>query len=58
MVFSYGGEIPDTKALNLPRNIVSLHVLGRCFAFFTSCHKLVAKQKQLLRIEKNMQPAV
>ena len=31
-----GGEIWDTKALNLSRNVVSLQVLGRCIAFFTS----------------------
>ena len=30
-----GGEIRDTKTLNLSRKIVSLQVLGRCFAFFT-----------------------
>ena len=31
---------------------VSLQVLGRCFAFFTSCDPLVAQQKHLLRIEE------
>ena len=34
---SEGGEIRDTKALNLSLNIVSLLVLGRCFAWST-CH--------------------
>ena len=34
---SKGGEIRDTKALNLSLNIVSLLVLGRCFAWST-CH--------------------
>ena len=28
-----GGEIRDTKTLNLSRNIASLQVLGRCLAF-------------------------
>ena len=32
---SLGGEIRDTKTLNLWRNIVSLQVLGRCLAIFT-----------------------
>ena len=31
---------------------VSLQVLGRCFAFFTSRDQLVSQQKQLLRIEE------
>ena len=30
-----GGEIRGTKTPNLSRYVVSLQVLGRCFAFFT-----------------------
>ena len=37
------GEIRDTKTLNLSR-IVSLQVLGRCFAFFTLRDQPVAQQ--------------
>ena len=48
-----GGKIRDTKTLNLSRNIVSLQVLGRCFAFFTLCDQLVAHQKHLLRVEES-----
>ena len=35
----------DTKTLNLLGNIVSLQVLGRCFAFLTLRDKLFAQQK-------------
>ena len=38
------GEIRDTKTLNLSRTIVSLQVLGRCFAFFTLRDQPVAQQ--------------
>ena len=38
------GEIRDTETLNLSRNIVSLQVLGRCFAFFTLRDQAVAQQ--------------
>ena len=48
-----GGEIPDTKTLNLARNIVSLQVLGRCFAVFTLCDQLITRQKCLLRVEES-----
>jgi len=48
-----GGEIRDTGALNLPRGIVSLRVLGRCFAFFALRGRLVAQQKHLLRVEES-----
>ena len=34
-----GGELRDTKTLNLSRNFVSLQVLDRCFAFFTLSRK-------------------
>ena len=47
-----GGEIRDTKALDLPRNGLSLQVLGRCFAFYNLRDQLVAQQKQLLRVEE------
>jgi len=46
----------DAKTLNLFHNIVSLQVLGRCFAFFTLRDQLVAQQKHLLRV-KGMQRA-
>ena len=48
-----GGETRDTKTLNLSRNIVSLQVLGRCFAVFTLCDQLVAEQKHFLRVEES-----
>ena len=51
-VITKGGEIRDAKSLNLPRNIVSLQVLGRCFAFFTLRDQLVLQQQQLLRVEE------
>ena len=38
--------------LNLSRDIVSLQVLGRYFAFFTSRDQLDAPQKHLLRVEE------
>ena len=38
----------DTKTFSVSRNIVSLLVLVRCFAFFTLHHQLVAQQKCLL----------
>ena len=41
---SKGGEIRDTKTLNLSRNIVSLQVLDRCFAFFSLRDQPVAQQ--------------
>jgi len=47
-----GGEIRDTKTHNLSRNIVSLQVSDRCFAFFTLRDQLVAQQKLLLRVEE------
>ena len=47
-----GGEIRDTKTLNLSPNIVSLKVLGRCFAFVALRDQLVAQQKHLLRVEE------
>ena len=47
-----GGKIRDTKALDLPRNVLSLQVLGRCFAFYNLRDQLVAQQKQLLRVEE------
>ena len=51
--FYKGGEIWDTKStLNLSRNIVSFHVFGRCFSFFTLQDQLVAQQKHLLRVEE------
>ena len=43
----------DAKTLNLSRNNVSLHVLGRCFAFFNLRDQLVAQQKHLLRVEES-----
>ena len=46
------GEIRDTKTLDLSLNIVSLQVLGRCFAFFTSRDQFVAQQKHL-RVEES-----
>jgi len=39
-----GGEMRDTKTLNLSRNIVSLQILARCFAFFTLRDQPVAQQ--------------
>ena len=48
-----GGEIRDAKALNLLRNIVSLQVLGRRFAFFTLRDQLAAQQIFLLLFEEN-----
>ena len=47
-----GGDIRDTNILNLPRNVLSLQVLGRCFAFYNLRDQLVAQQKQLLRVEE------
>ena len=47
-----GGEIRDTKTLNLSRNIVSFQVFVRCFSFFTLQHQLVAQQKHFLRVEE------
>ena len=47
-----GGEIRDTKTLNLSRNIVAFQVFGRCFSFFTLQDQLVAQQKHLLRVEE------
>ena len=43
-VLSKGGEIRDTKTLNLSRN-VSFQVFGRCFSFFTLQDQLVAQQR-------------
>ena len=51
-VLNKGGEIRDAKTLNLPRNIVSFQVFGRCFSFFTLQDQLVAQQKHLLRVEE------
>jgi len=48
-----GGEIRDTKTLNLSRNIVSLQVLVDGFPFFTARNQLVAQQKHLLRVEES-----
>ena len=48
-----GDEIRDAKALNLLRNIVSLQVLGRRFAFFTLRDQLAAQQTFLLLFEEN-----
>ena len=50
--FIKGGEIRDTKTLNLSGNIVSLQVLDRCFAFFILRDHLVPQQKHLLRVEE------
>ena len=47
-----GGEIRDTKTLNLSRNIVAFQVFGRCFSFFTLQDQLVAQQKHLLWVEE------
>ena len=48
-----GGEIRDTKTLNLSRNIVSFHeVFGRCFSFFTLQDQLVPQQKRFLQVEE------
>ena len=47
-----GGEIRDTKTLNLSRNIVAFQVFGRCFSFFTLQDQLVAQQKHLLQVEE------
>ena len=47
-----GGEIRDTKTLNLSRNIVAFQVFGRCFSFFTLRDQLGAQQKCLLRVEE------
>ena len=52
MLVYKGGEIRDTKTLNLSRNIVSFQVFGRCFSFFTLQDQLVAQQKHLLRVEE------
>ena len=41
-----GGEIQDTKTINLSRNIVSLQVLGRCFAFFTLSDQLACENSR------------
>ena len=51
-IVSKGGEIRDTKTLNLSRNIVAFQVFGRCFSFFTLQDQLVAQQKHLLRVEE------
>ena len=48
-----GGEILDTKTLILSHSIVSLQVLGRCFAFVTLRDQLVEQQKHLLLAEEN-----
>ena len=47
-----GGEMWDTKTTLC--NIVSLDVLGRCFAFFTLCYQLVMQQirELLLQVER------
>ena len=45
--FYKGGEIRDTKTLNLSRNSVAFQVFGRCFSFFTLRDQLVAQQKHL-----------
>ena len=37
-----GGEIQDTKALNMSDNFVTLQILGRYFAIFTLRDQLVA----------------
>jgi len=48
-----GGEIRDTKTLHLPRNIISLQILGRCFPLFILRDQLVAQQGHLLlRVEE------
>ena len=49
-----GGEIRDTKNLNLSRNIVSLLVFGQCLPFFTSRDQLDAQQKHLLQVKENL----
>ena len=43
------------KILNLSRNIVSVQVLGRCFAFFTLHDQLWRKNKHLLRVEEKVE---
>ena len=40
------------NAANLSRNIVSLQVLGRCFAFFTFRNQFIAQRKHLCRLKK------
>ena len=47
-----GGEIRDTKTLNLSRNIVAFQVFGQCFSFFTLQDQLVAQQRHLLRVDR------
>ena len=50
----YGCEKRDTKAFNLSRSIVSLQVLGHCFAFFTLWHQFtLLRSKRLLRVEES-----
>ena len=61
-----GGEIQDTKTLNLSRNIVSLQVLGRRFAFFINLSrnkniccglkKVVAKSRARVYVEQQILP--
>ena len=41
------------KNPNLSRNIVSLQVLGRCFAFFSLRDQFVPQQEHLLRVEES-----
>ena len=51
-----GGEIQKNmrfKTLNLSRNIVSLQVVGRCFAFFILHDQFVARQNLFLRAEQS-----
>ena len=46
-------HVQDTKALNLPRNIVLLQVFGRCLTFFTLHDQFVPKQIFLLWVEES-----
>jgi len=51
-VISKGGEIRETKTLNLSRNIVSLQVLVDVSRFFTLHDQLDLQQKHLLLVEE------
>ena len=51
-----GGEIRDTKTLNLSRNFAQnylMQVLERCFAFLALRDRVVSQQKYLLRVEES-----
>ena len=47
-----GGEIRDTKTLNLSRNIVSLQLLVDGSRFSPCMINLTRKKKKLLRVEE------